>query len=59
MKDFKTVEGFDASVGIANVATDGTQAVTECYDLEGRKQKAMQRGLNVVRYKDGTTKKMK
>lgn len=47
---------FDDPTGIRSAGIEA-QAM-EAYDLSGRKQSGLQRGLNVVRMTDGTTKKV-
>ena len=42
--------------GIRSIVADKADA--SCYDLQGRKIQEPQRGLNIIRYKDGTTRKV-
>lgn len=53
--DDVTQDGGNAT-GIRSAEFDA-QAI-EAYDLNGRKQSALQRGLNIIRMTDGTTKKV-
>jgi hypothetical protein len=54
--DGYTPNGGGYETGICSAEIDGK--VVETYDLSGRKQSALQRGLNIVRMSDGTTKKV-
>lgn len=44
---------FDGTVGINGIATSTTTANGAIYDLSGRQLKTMQKGINIVRGKDG------
>lgn len=45
--------------GIATVDADASKPDIEgCYDLNGRKIDTMQHGINIIRYTDGTTRKV-
>lgn len=45
--------------GIGNVEYDvPTKAITGYYDLEGRKHNEPQKGLNIIRYSDGSVRKV-
>ncbi len=45
--------------GIATVDADASKLDIEgCYDLSGRKIDTMQHGINIIRYTDGTTRKV-
>lgn len=45
--------------GIGNVEYDvPTKAITGYYDLEGRKYNEPQKGLNIIRYSDGSVRKL-
>lgn len=44
---------FDGTVGINNITTSTNSANGAIYDLSGRQLKTMQKGINIVRGKDG------
>lgn len=44
---------FDGTVGINGITTSATTANGAIYDLSGRQLKTMQKGINIVRGKDG------
>lgn len=44
---------FDGTVGINGITTSTTTANSAIYDLSGRQLKTMQKGINIVRGKDG------
>lgn len=44
---------FDGTVGINGITTSTTTAKSAIYDLSGRQLKTMQKGINIVRGKDG------
>ena len=49
----------DPMTGIGNVEYDvPTKAITGYYDLEGRKHNEPQKGLNIIRYSDGSVRKI-
>ncbi len=50
----------DIASGIANVETDTTngEKVVGIYSIDGQQLNSMQKGINIVRYADGTTKKV-
>ena len=56
-KSFRT--GLDPT-GIEELTIDNKQLTVEegIYDLSGRKLARMQKGINIIRFKDGTTKKV-
>ena len=43
---------------VEDVQAAGIAAETDCYDLEGHRTTAPQRGINIIRYSDGTTRKV-
>lgn len=49
-------EGEDDATGIS--AVEALETVTDVYDLNGRKQNGLQRGINILRRADGTTIKV-
>ncbi|MBO5024954.1 MAG: hypothetical protein J6C86_02280 [Bacteroidaceae bacterium] len=55
---FSQIVGMDAeTVGLSNIGADNAQPV-DYYDMDGRKYDVPQRGVNVVRYSDGTVRKV-
>lgn len=55
---FSQIVGMDAeTVGLSNTGADNAQPV-DYYDMDGRKYDVPQRGVNVVRYSDGTVRKV-
>ncbi len=48
----------NSSTGIADIRPEGSRAVKSIWTLDGRKVNALQRGVNIVRYEDGTTRKI-
>lgn len=55
-KDFKNIEEFDPS-GIKKVASDNVDSAI-VFDLNGRRLSNLQKGINIIRQSDGTTKKV-
>ena len=61
-KDFKEIVALTDSdpkpTGI--IAPEATQqpSIVECYDLNGRRASQLQRGINIIKMSDGTTKKI-
>jgi hypothetical protein len=53
---FDTV-GVEQETGVATLKA-GTSARTDVYDLQGRKFTQPQRGVNIIRSADGTTRKV-
>jgi len=55
-----TIEEYDAATGIGSVEAAASTAPTAVgyYDLHGRRLSAPAKGLHVVRYSDGTTRKV-
>ena len=50
---------YDDPTAIGNVATEAdAPAVEDCYDLSGRRLSERQRGLKIIRYSDGTSRKV-
>ncbi len=56
-KDFKNIEEIGES-GISSIAVDGQAIITNRYTLDGKQVSVPQRGINILRYADGTTKKV-
>lgn len=56
-KEFVFNSKFDNKVGVENVST-GTISVPEIYDINGKKIKSYQKGINLVKYNDGSVKKI-
>ena len=45
-------------LGVEKIATDKEATIDAIYNLEGKRIKGTQRGLNIIRMSDGTTKKV-
>lgn len=56
-KDFFFMEEKSFEDAIVDVKADDVEE-TGYYDLQGRKQSASQKGFNIIRYSDGTSKKV-
>ena len=57
-KDFLNLQG-SALTGIdATLMNNGEKTIKAAYDLGGKQLSQPQRGLNIVKMSDGTTKKM-
>lgn len=56
-KDFKDVDEFDPA-GVASVETDGNNGVTAVYTIDGNRIDGVQRGMNIVKGKDGRVHKV-
>lgn len=54
---FQNMQGFDAA-GINNVKTEEGDGQNMYYDMSGRKSATPHHGVNIVRYSDGTTRKV-
>ena len=55
-KMYKTVKiGIDAGIDTLMMQMDGTEQI---FDANGRRIQKLQRGVNIIRSKDGTTKKV-
>jgi hypothetical protein len=57
-KEFYNIEEYDYSTGIAAPQQSKGAKVVDAYQLNGQKLSGVQRGLNIVRMSDGTTKKV-
>ena len=57
-KRFNNIEEYDYSTGIAAPQQSKGAKVVDAYQLNGQKRNGVQRGLNIVRMSDGTTKKV-
>ena len=55
---FNNIEAYDYSTGIAAPQQSKGAKVVDAYQLNGQKRSGLQRGLNIVRMSDGTTKKV-
>lgn len=53
---YKTVKiGIDSGIDTLTMQMDGTEQI---FDANGRRIQKLQRGVNIIRMKDGTTKKV-
>jgi hypothetical protein len=57
-KEFYNIEEYDYSTGIAAPQQSKGAKVVDAYQLNGQKLSGVQRGLNIVRMSDGSTKKV-
>jgi len=57
-KNFTNIEEFDYSTGIAAQQMGKDVKVVDAYQLNGQKRNGVQRGLNIIRMSDGTTRKV-
>ena len=61
-KDFKEIVALTDSdpkpTGIITPAATQQPSIVECYDLNGRRSSLLQRGVNIIKMSDGTTKKI-
>ena len=57
-RQFYNIEAYDYSTGIAAPQQSKGAKVVDAYQLNGQKRNGVQRGLNIVRMSDGTTKKV-
>ena len=57
-KNFITIEEYDDITGIAAPKMGKDVKVVDAYQLNGQKLNGVQRGLNIVRMSDGTTRKV-
>ena len=48
----------DEVTGIANIENGSDNKIVSIFDANGRKMNGFQKGLNIVKYSDGTTKKI-
>lgn len=48
----------DEATGIANIENETDNKIVSIFDANGRKMNSFQKGLNIVKYSDGTTKKI-
>lgn len=48
----------DEATRIESIADDAEATVSEIYDLSGRRQRELKAGTNIVRFSDGSTKKI-
>ena len=55
-REFKNIEEYDYSTGIAAPQMGKDVKVVDAYQLNGQKRNGVQHGLNIVRMSDGTTK---
>jgi len=57
-KQFTNIEEYDYSTGIAAPQMGKDVKVVDAYQLHGMKRNGVQRGLNIIRMSDGTTRKV-
>ena len=57
-KQFTNIEEYDYSTGIAAQQMGKDVKVVDAYQLNGMKRNGVQRGLNIIRMSDGTTRKV-
>ncbi len=57
-KQFTNIEEYDYSTGIAAPQMGKDVKVVDAYQLNGMKRNGVQRGLNIIRMSDGTTRKV-
>ena len=57
-KQFTNIEEYDYSTGIAAQQMGKDVKVVDAYQLNGLKRNGVQRGLNIIRMSDGTTRKV-
>lgn len=48
----------DEVTGIANIENGSDNKIVSIFDANGRKMNGFQKGLNIVKYSNGTTKKI-
>lgn len=48
----------DEVTGIANIENESDNKIVSIFDVNGRKMNSFQKGLNIVKFSDGTTKKI-
>ncbi len=56
-RDFNNIEGIDVSP-VNGIAAERQEEVAGYYTTDGRKESSPQRGINIIRYNNGTAKKM-
>ncbi len=55
---WKNFSNIEATEGINGITVDGQDKVINCYTLDGMKVVAPYKGINILRYADGTSKKV-
>ncbi len=56
-QDFLNIVEFDVTP-VSDITADGNDDVLGYYTTDGKKVPSLQRGVNIIRYSDGTTKKV-
>lgn len=57
-ENFLNIKEVDFAAGINDITTDNNLEIKECYTIDGRKLAEPQRGINIVRFSNGETKKV-
>lgn len=55
---FPSFVGFNGSSGIAPLPINNSKEITGIYNLQGHKLERLIKGVNIIKYKNGTTKKV-
>ena len=55
---FIVIDEDEEATGIENVEASTNDSIIAIYDVNGRKLNALQNGVNIVKYADGTIKKI-
>ncbi len=56
--DFINIEEMGGEDAIAAIATNGNAEATGYYTTDGKQVPTLQRGVNIIRYSDGTARKV-
>ena len=57
-KDFSNIVEMDLSGMKSTTSSDSSKQADACYDLNGKQHDKMQKGINIVRYNDGSSRKI-
>lgn len=55
---FFEIKEYDGSAAVTSIIPDDNLTIIEIFDISGRKIHQLQKGLNIVKYSDGTVKKI-